>query len=345
MSVNVITAVLEASRSEHGSRLVALVLADAAHPDGITWLGQDELQRRARLSARAVRDAIRDLEELGELETRKAQRGRRRINVHRVIVGAIADRDPRYDDLPFELKTPFSRPAEIAARREGGDRQGLPVVAEPRAAVSDTDDRQNPRASIEEPQEEPSSSPPTSESSRSLADHKAELEERVRVVFEAVEQALGHKAPTIVVHRREFARLVRMLVVEVDATPEEVKRRAAAYRAHRDLGRTMLTLPALVKWWHAFEQGSTSRDAYAATENYLRNLGHVLDDREVIDELKDRLGRGWITREQAIELLELSRELRREREYEEGAERPEADPLEDFADVRATVEASLRRIA
>lgn len=340
MSVRVINEVLEESSSVLGARLVALVLADAAHPDGITWLGQTELRRRTRLSERAVRDGLRALEELDELESRKAQRGRRRINVYRVIVGAIGEVEPDYNDLPFALAAPFSRPADVAARREERDRQNPPVVTAGRPATVAADERQGLPVPIGNRQEEPSTlSTKTVESA--LADRKNELEQRVADVFDAC-TAHVEPAPAIPVRRREYARLVRLLVVEVGATPEEVERRANAYRKHETFGGVILTLAALVKWWHLFEFDRivTVRDA---TEKYVRNVAHVLEDEHLVEELRDRVQRGRITREEGLELLELGRMLRHEYEREEGTSSGEADPLEDFddADVRTAAVTSI----
>lgn len=159
MSIYVLREVLEHSQSEHGARLVAIALAEgASKEEGITWISQAEIARLTLLEERAVRDAIRWLEDNVEIETRKAQRGRRRINVYRLLVGRYALVDAAGDDLPFTLNTPFSLPADIAGRRIGllaermegcpaGDEQARPAdIAgreEPsRPADIDADDRQ-----------------------------------------------------------------------------------------------------------------------------------------------------------------------------------------------------------
>ena len=122
MSVHVLARFMDESNAELGARLVGMVMADAAGADGICWLGQVELARRTKLSERTVRDAIHRLEGLGEVETRLAQRGRRRINVYRIWCAA----PPDYDRLPFSVDEPFaSRPADSAGR---DDRQSTTLT-------------------------------------------------------------------------------------------------------------------------------------------------------------------------------------------------------------------------
>lgn len=83
-----------------------LVFADSAHDDGITWLGQAEIAKKALISRTEVDRSVKDLEVTGEIEKRKAQRGRRRINVYRITLPGIDE--PAYDDLPFTLNEPFT---------------------------------------------------------------------------------------------------------------------------------------------------------------------------------------------------------------------------------------------
>lgn len=83
-----------------------LVLADAAHDDGVTWLGQKEIARKALISLSEVKRSIDELLSIGELEVRKAQRGRRRINVYRVSIPGLDQ--PNYEDMPFALNAPFT---------------------------------------------------------------------------------------------------------------------------------------------------------------------------------------------------------------------------------------------
>ena len=118
MSGKVMGEVFDCSRAEDAAFVVLLAIADnAGHERPIAWPGQNELVRKARRSERAVRDGLRQLEELGEIETRQAKRGRVRFNVYRVTVGRYRDVEIRDEDVPFRLDQPFSRPAELAARQ------------------------------------------------------------------------------------------------------------------------------------------------------------------------------------------------------------------------------------
>lgn len=109
MSVKVLARVLGHFHpdSDVGDRLVLIVLSDAAHDDGITWVSQEDMANRSQLSERHVRRCLKEMGLRGEIEIRKAQRGRRRLNVYRVMAAPC---EPDYDRLPFELDEPFSRP-------------------------------------------------------------------------------------------------------------------------------------------------------------------------------------------------------------------------------------------
>lgn len=122
MSVDVLREVFRLSRSKGVARNVLTALADAASPEGVTWLpiepkkGGDPtvcITHRANASKRAVINALQELVELGELEVRKAQRGKARINVCRVVLGSIAGTSVSYQDLPFTLEHPFSDGVQI----------------------------------------------------------------------------------------------------------------------------------------------------------------------------------------------------------------------------------------
>jgi len=105
MSVKVLSTFMLESRSALGARIVGMVLSDSAWDDGISWLPVDQIALRANLSERQVYRCLTELEQLGELEKRKAQRGRRRLNVYRMRLGASV---PQYEHLPIDLGDPFS---------------------------------------------------------------------------------------------------------------------------------------------------------------------------------------------------------------------------------------------
>lgn len=117
MSVRVLAQAFAHSRAGLGSRLTIFALADAAHDDGVTWISEEQLAHRTRLTERQVRNCLRNLEELGEVETRKAQRGRRRINVYHVVLPGLAAVE--YDRLPFDLPEPFTTGKDV--RSSGAD--------------------------------------------------------------------------------------------------------------------------------------------------------------------------------------------------------------------------------
>jgi DNA-binding Lrp family transcriptional regulator len=105
VSIAVLTRVLAESEATLATRLVAIVLADAAHDDGVTWAPQKLIAKKAKLSTEAVRQATKRLQQSGEIEIRQVQRGRKRINVYRLAYGLIS---VDYDRLPFELTEPFT---------------------------------------------------------------------------------------------------------------------------------------------------------------------------------------------------------------------------------------------
>lgn len=125
MSVDVLREVFKHSRSRGVARNVIVALADAAHPDGVVWLPIDPpkdrrrpqdrcLVHRANASRRSVIDSLQELEVLRELEVRKAQRGRSRFSIYRVVVGSIGAAEVDYNDLPFALDRPFGLSADSA---------------------------------------------------------------------------------------------------------------------------------------------------------------------------------------------------------------------------------------
>jgi hypothetical protein len=144
MSFKVLSEALDYSRAKGSDRCVLLALADAASHDGVTWLpilptrargpvkGQhvDErkcITHRANCSKSEALRSIKKLQELGEIEIRQAQRGQKRINVYRVVVGSIAESGVDYDRLPFDLNAPF-----------GVDLQGVNLA--PRTGAADGPD-------------------------------------------------------------------------------------------------------------------------------------------------------------------------------------------------------------
>lgn len=138
MSYRVVREVLESSKAEGADRLVLLAIADVAYHDGVGWLPQGPQSSKksiasyANCSERQVRRSVDALQDAGELEVRRVQRGRRRMLVYRVVVGRIREQDVDYARLLFNLSEPFSdayvllargprRPASLSGRSDVED--------------------------------------------------------------------------------------------------------------------------------------------------------------------------------------------------------------------------------
>lgn len=128
MSFRVVGKVLRDSDEKGARRLILIVLAEAAHDDGVVWLSQADIAVKSRLSRPHVAKTIVEMDEEGVLETRKAQRGRKRISVFRLVLEGLDEVD--YDRLPFELDSPFT----VSGIRTPSDEHGVRSVE---ATVSD----------------------------------------------------------------------------------------------------------------------------------------------------------------------------------------------------------------
>jgi len=106
VSFRVVAKVLRYSNEKLARRLILIVLAEAAHDDGVVYLEQSKIALKARLSRTHVAEMLREMESEGVLETRKAQRGRKRIAVYRVLLPGLDE--PDYERLPFGLDRPFT---------------------------------------------------------------------------------------------------------------------------------------------------------------------------------------------------------------------------------------------
>lgn len=131
MSFRVVGKVLRDSDEKGARRLILIVLAEAAHDDGVVWLSQEDIAVKARVSRPHVAKTLVEMDEDGVLETRKAQRGKRRISVYRIVLRGLDEVD--YDRLPFELDAPFTV-SEIRTPSEGhGVRSDGATVSDPSA--------------------------------------------------------------------------------------------------------------------------------------------------------------------------------------------------------------------
>jgi len=100
-----------------GARLVMFAIADNAWADGIAFPSQGDLTESTLLSERSVRSGLREAEELDELETRKARKGRSFFNVYRVTVGPIRQVEVDYgrlEKMGIRVTKPFSSVAELS---------------------------------------------------------------------------------------------------------------------------------------------------------------------------------------------------------------------------------------
>lgn len=118
MSVRVIAIVLKQSEARMGARLVLLALADSAHDSGVTWASQEALAAKTLMHRGSVNRALKELEAAGEIEVRKAQRGKLRINVYRIALHGI--HAPSDDDIPFALDYPFTT-SQVTTSQESHD--------------------------------------------------------------------------------------------------------------------------------------------------------------------------------------------------------------------------------
>jgi hypothetical protein len=117
LSIKVIQWVWDCSSSKNAERLVLLAIADNAADDGShAYPSIAELCRKANLSERAVRDALRRLESLGELKTHIGG-GRGGTNYYTVIM-TPCDQKKGADSAPPAKQNP--------AESAGGEGQILP---------------------------------------------------------------------------------------------------------------------------------------------------------------------------------------------------------------------------
>ena len=294
MSVYVTRDIWKFSQSEHGARLVLLALGDSGHRDlGTSMLKQETIARMTRLSVSSVREAIRLLEEMVEVETRQAVKGRARINIYRVLLGEYTLVEVDESELACRLLEPFSTPAEVAemkAARAAGipihDRQELAVVNEATTASSCGDDRQNPASHKEEPVLDPGSTREAKNASL-VAPSGAESERIAEQLRWALTGELGIVSKLTRSEHGAWATAIADLV-EVGATVEELVARCAAYRVRWP--EMALTPLALVRHWNllgaAVEIGSTANPV----EKWIDQTATMFDPETAHELLDDRPG-------------------------------------------------------
>lgn len=231
MSVRVLTIVWDASPSHGSALLVELALADQAGDDGVTWVEIPRLARKTRLSDRQVIRAVADLVAAGRIERRKAQRGRKRVSVYRVLGPGLRAVD--YERMPFTLDSPFSSRYDKLSHDKLSGRQArrhdtrgtddmTPEVA-PRARSLAT-------STVREPVD------PAAGAARARSRDP---------VWDALDEVCG---PATTKRARSLRGQVAKSLKEAGATGEEVKLRAARYPLVMP-PETILTDAALEKHW------------------------------------------------------------------------------------------------
>ena len=160
MAISVSNWVWDHSKSRHGARLVLLALADHTNtPGGWAWPSNKELQRKTNLTERAVRTAVAELIELGELAVDLSS-GPGGCNRYRIIATPPAESAPGKDcppentaprqDLPPSGSAQLNghTPADSAPPAISAPRQNLPhppagsapgTVIEPSVKISPTE--------------------------------------------------------------------------------------------------------------------------------------------------------------------------------------------------------------
>jgi hypothetical protein len=164
VAISVMGWVWDHSRSRHGARLVLLAIADCVKTDGgWAWPSSKELQRKTNLTERAVRMAVAELTELGELAV-DLNSGPGGCNRYRIITAPPAKIAPG-KDCPPEIFAPRQNlppsesaqasdqdPANFAPPAENAPRQNLHhppaenapgTVSEPEVKISPSE-RSNP---------------------------------------------------------------------------------------------------------------------------------------------------------------------------------------------------------
>jgi hypothetical protein len=220
VSVHVLSWAWKQKVGDAATKIVLLKLADCADDDGYSWWGQKKLAAECELGRATVQRKLERLQTFGLLEVvpRERDDGGTSTNGYRI-------KRPRSTPLPHSEAPPPQSEA------------GPPVTVRhppPHGEAGTTLNRKkNPTLSKNE-----------SVPARSPFDD----------LWDAIE-ACGMKAPSAKSPRADFAKAVRELHM-TGATPDLVRRRVAAYKAHPTLGATMLTVFSLRKWWDQLEADS-----------------------------------------------------------------------------------------
>lgn len=193
------------------AKLVLLAICDAASDDGVAWPTQATLAAKASTTDRTVRNVLAELADMGVVSWE--QRGLGRANRYQVHV----------DTLRRLAEAPDHPDRNHDAGPGGSDRNG--GSGPDRKQVSGPDRKQG-SGPITEPSQEPSREP-----SPAAPEPVPRADRRSDVLFETVAEVCGidWRQPMTKSERGRLNRAVRELR-EVGATPDEVRRKAVAYR-------------------------------------------------------------------------------------------------------------------
>jgi len=108
MSVKIMSAVFDKSKTEGNARLILLALADCANEEGTCWPSISTISNMANVSVETCKKYLSAMEELKlvEVEDRFDKNGRRTSNIYRINVAKLGD-----DFLDRELVKNCARPS------------------------------------------------------------------------------------------------------------------------------------------------------------------------------------------------------------------------------------------
>jgi hypothetical protein len=205
------------------------------------------LIHRANASKRAVIDALAALESAGEIEVRTAQRGRRRINVYRVVLGQVAASPVDYSDLPFDLEQPFGYEVQNLHLVKSDVSDDGVQISSPRGAdfVNDDTPKTADFAGDSSPQPIPEASSEPKDSPAIAGESAAPAPQtRDGDIWKFLEETFGKVVPRTNAHGK----------------------RSKAAADLRRLGATQDTLRhAIVRWSFVMPPGTTMTDVGLAT--------------------------------------------------------------------------------
>lgn len=130
MAFEYTTLAWEHSKAAGNARLVLLVLADRANEIGECWPSVSDIVSRTKASERTVQAALRELEELGEIEV-NYNRGRRGSNMYRITI------KPSFPKTPARIAPPAdSAPSTDSELSETPADSAPPQISHPTPADS-----------------------------------------------------------------------------------------------------------------------------------------------------------------------------------------------------------------